>query len=69
MKKNRIIKVTLTSRTFTRNAHDDNIDIWDADKGEWDDYTYGDGMAFIIKKDGEQVGIYNMNSVVSIVIK
>lgn len=42
--------------------------IWEADKGEWDDYSY-DGMAFIIKKKGTWVGIYNMNHVISVVVK
>lgn len=42
--------------------------IWEADKGEWDDYAY-DGGAFIIKKDGTWVGIYNMNHIVSVVVK
>ncbi len=41
---------------------------WEADKGEWDDYAY-DGKAFIIKKDGAWVGIYNMDSIISVVVK
>ena len=40
--------------------------VWD--KSEWDDYAY-DGKAFIIKKDGAWVGIYNMDSVISAVVK
>lgn len=42
--------------------------IWEANKGEWDDYSY-DGMSFVIKKDGAWVGIYNMNHVISVVVK
>ena len=42
--------------------------VWEADKGEWDDYAY-DGTAFIIKKGGAWVGIYNMDSVISVVVK
>lgn len=41
---------------------------WEASKGEWDDYAY-DGTAFIVKKCGEWVGIYNMNHVISIIVK
>lgn len=41
---------------------------WEAEKGEWDDYTY-DGKVFIIKKDGAWVGIYNMDIVISVVVK
>ena len=42
--------------------------IWEANKGEWDDYSY-DGRSFIIKKDGAWVDIYNMNHVISVVVK
>lgn len=42
--------------------------VWEANKGEWDDYAY-DGTAFIIKKGGAWVGIYNMDSVISVVVK
>ena len=42
--------------------------VWEANKGEWDDYAY-DGKVFIIKKDGSWVGIYNMNHVISVVVK
>lgn len=42
--------------------------IWEASKGDWDDYSY-DGKVFIIKKDGAWVGIYNMDSVISVVVK
>ena len=41
---------------------------WEAEKSEWDDYAY-DGKVFIIKKDGAWVGIYNMDSVISVVAK
>ena len=35
---------------------------------EYDDYSY-DGKAFIVKKNGEWVGIYNFDSVISAVTK
>lgn len=38
-------------------------DIWDAENGEFDDYSY-DGTALIIKKKGEMVGLYNMSSII-----
>ena len=59
MKSYKTIEVTF------KNGHSS---IWEADKGEWDDYVY-DGKAFIIKKDGAWVGIYNMDSVFSVVVK
>ncbi len=59
MKNYKTIEVTFT------NGHSA---VWEADKGEWDDYAY-DGSAFIIKKDGTWVGIYNMNHVISVVVK
>jgi len=40
--------------------------IWNVD--EWDDYAY-DGKVLVIKKDGAWVGIYNMDSVISVVVK
>lgn len=42
--------------------------IWEAEKGEWDDYSY-DGKVFIIKNGGAWVGIYNMSHVISVVVK
>lgn len=42
--------------------------VWEADKGEWDDYAY-DGKVIIIKKEGAWVGIYNMDNVISMVVK
>lgn len=39
---------------------------WTVDK--WDDYLY-DGKYFIIKKDGVWVGMYNLDYVISIVVK
>ena len=42
--------------------------VWDAEKGEWDDYAYH-GTAFIVKKDGAWVGIYNMTSIISVIVK
>ncbi len=59
MKSYNIIEVTFS------NGHSA---IWEADKGEWDDYAY-DGKVFIIKKNGSWVGIYNMNHVISVVVK
>lgn len=50
--------------TFT-NGHSA---VWEANKGEWDDYAY-DGKVLIIKKDGAWVGIYNMNHIISVVVK
>ena len=35
---------------------------------EYDDYSY-DGEAFIVKKNGEWVGIYNIDSIVIAVTK
>lgn len=54
-----IIEVTLT---------DQQTAVWEADEGDWDDYIY-DGTAFIIKKDGAWIGIYNMDHVISVVVK
>lgn len=59
MKKYNVIEITL------KNGH---TAVWKADKDEWDDYAY-DGAAFIIKKDGAWVGIYNMDHVISVVVK
>lgn len=42
--------------------------VWEANKGEWDDYAY-DGKVFIIKKGDSWVGIYNMDHVISVVVK
>lgn len=42
--------------------------VWDSDQGDWDDYAY-DGKVFIVKKNGAWVGIYNMDCVLSVVIK
>jgi len=41
---------------------------WEADKDEWDDYCY-DGKVFIIKKNGMWVGLYNMDCVLSVIVK
>lgn len=59
MDKYNIIEVTLANR---------HTATWEADKGEWDDYSY-DGKAFIIKKNGSWVGMYNMNHVICVVVK
>ena len=42
--------------------------VWEASKDEWDDYAY-DGKVFIIKKRGAWVGIYNMDCIISVVVK
>ena len=39
---------------------------WTKDK--WDDYLY-DGKYFIIKKDGAWVGMYNLDYIISIIVK
>ena len=59
MKEYNIIEVTFN------NGHSA---VWEADKGEWDDYAY-DGTVFIIKKGGAWVGIYNMSHVISVVVE
>lgn len=43
-----------------------NIAEWK--KKEYTDYKY-DGKAFIIVRNGEWVGIYNMDSIISVIIK
>lgn len=35
---------------------------------DWDDYMY-DGKYFIIKKNGVWVGMYNLDYVISIIVK
>lgn len=47
---------------------DGHYAVWEANKGEWDDYAY-DGKVFIVKKCDTWVGIYNMDSVISVVVK
>lgn len=37
-------------------------------KEEWDDYVY-DGKYFIIKRNGQWVGMYNLDYVISIIVK
>lgn len=37
-------------------------------KDRWDDYKY-DGKFFIIMKDGAWIGFYNLDKVISIIIK
>ena len=48
-----------------KNGHSATLE---AEKGEWDDYAY-DGKVFIIKKDGAWVGIYNVDCIISVVVK
>ena len=45
-----------------------HTDCWEASKGEWDDYYY-DGTVFIIKQNGAWVGIYNMDNIISVIVK
>lgn len=47
---------------------DGNEAVWEASKGEWDDYAY-DGTMFIIVKDGVRVGFYNIDCIQCIIIK
>ena len=42
------------------------MDVWT--KEEWDDYVY-DGKYFIIKRNGQWVGMYNLDYVISIIVK
>ena len=42
--------------------------VWEASRGEWDDYMYIDNL-FVIKKDGAWVGIYNMDTVASVIVQ
>ena len=37
-------------------------------KKEWTDYKY-DGKLFIVIKNGEWVGFYNIDSIVSVIVK
>lgn len=37
-------------------------------KEQWDDYCY-DGKYFTVKKDGAWVGFYNLDCVISIIVK
>ena len=37
-------------------------------KKQWTDYKY-DGKCFIIIKNGKWVGIYNINSIISVITK
>ena len=55
-------------KTIEVTLKDGSSAIWEADKGDWDDYAY-DGKVLIIKKDGAWIGIYNMDSVISVVVK
>lgn len=44
---------------------------WNADKDEWDDYAFFGykPSIFVIKKNQEWVGIYNMDCVSNIVVR
>lgn len=37
-------------------------------KEEYDNYMY-DGKCFIIMKNGEWIGFYNLNAVISVIVK
>lgn len=62
MKECKVIKITLKNGLTQHGRYAE----WQAD--EWDDYCY-DGKAFIVKKNGEWVGIYNMDSIISVIVK
>lgn len=40
--------------------------VWE--QNEWSNYAY-DGTAFIVKKGNDLVGIYNFDSIISIIVK
>lgn len=46
---------------------DGGTSVWKADEGDWDDYM-SDGKFFIIKKNEINVGYYNLDCVMCIVI-
>lgn len=52
-----IIKIVMTNSDEIK---------WTAD--QWDDYKYNDKF-FIIIKDGNMVGFYNLDKVISIIVK
>lgn len=52
-----MIKITLKNSTVVN---------WD--NTEYSDYTY-DGKFFIISKNGERVGFYNLDFIIAIIIK
>ena len=58
MKGGKKIRINLIGRDYP--------ETWEA--GQWGDYSY-EGKVFVVKKDGEWVGIYNMDSVISVVVK
>ena len=52
--------------TIEISLKDGHTAVWEANKGEWDAYSYN-GSAFIIKKDSVWVGIYDMDVVRSVI--
>lgn len=40
--------------------------VWE--QNQWSNYSY-DGKAFIVKKGNDWVGIYNFDSIISVVVK
>ena len=40
--------------------------VWE--QAEWSDYAY-DGKAFIVKNGNDWVGIYNFDSIISVIVK
>lgn len=52
-----MIKITMTNSKVVK---------WH--KGEFDDYMY-DGKFFIVIRNGEWVGFYNLDHVISIIVK
>ena len=55
--KKTLIKIIMTNGTEVK---------WVAE--QWDDYVY-DGKFFIIKKNGDWIGFYNLDYVISIIVK
>ena len=55
--KNMFIKIVMSNGTEIK---------WVSE--QWDDYEY-DGEFFIIKKNGSWIGFYNLDFVISIIVK
>lgn len=47
---------------------DRQTDVWEVRKGDCDGYAL-EGGAFVVKKDGEAVGIYSLAHMISAVIE
>ena len=55
-------------KTITITFKNGSTCILEAEKEDWDDYSY-DGKALIVKKGGAWVDIYNMDCIFSVVVK